>query len=367
MAKIAVIFPGMGYTKDRPLLYYAGKIAKSSGYELVFVQYDDVSFDKELLKDHTKMTEILKKCIDSAEESLADTDLADAEDIVFISKSIGTVIAGAMAKRHVVDAKQICFTPVEQFRDFIDGGRTIVFYGDADPFASPSAIASICREKKLEAYRIDGADHSLETKDVLKDIENLDFVMQKVSDKVNDRSVYTFSVQAWDGSIETLTGYRGQVLLIVNTATGCGFTPQYKALERLYRTYGKDGFTILDFPCNQFGKQAPGTASQIHSFCTSRYDISFPQYQKIDVNGPNESELFSYLKSKQGFRGFGNSNEALFLKKKFDQEMPGYENTPDIKWNFTKFLVDRHGNVIARFEPTEDMKSVEEAIVRLLS
>lgn len=366
MSKIAVIFPGMGYTKDRPLLYFAGKIAKSCGYELVFVEYEDVSWNKELLRDHAQMTGIFKKCIESSERILADVDFESSEDTVFISKSIGTVIAAAVAKRHSASVRQICFTPIEQFCDFIEDGNALVFYGGSDPFADPEAIARICREKSLEAYRVEGANHSLEVNDVKKDIENLAFVMDKVTDKITDRSIYNFSIQNRDGSIGTLSEYRGQVLLIVNTATGCGFTPQYESLERLYKTYGKDGFTILDFPCNQFGKQAPGTASEIHSFCTSRYDISFPQFAKLEVNGPAESELFSYLKSKQGFKGFGNSQDALFMKKKLEQEVPGYENTPDIKWNFTKFLVDRRGNVIARFEPTEDMKSVEDAIVKAL-
>lgn len=366
MSKIAVIFPGMGYTKDRPLLYFAGKIAKSWGYELVFVEYEDVSWDKELLKDHSKMAEILKKCIDSAEKTLADIELNASEDILFISKSIGTVIAAAVAKRHSASVRQICFTPIEQFGDFIEEGNGLVFYGGSDPFANPDVIGQICRKKSLEAYRIDGANHSLEVNDVKKDIENLAFVMDKVTDKITDKSIYNFSIQNRDGSIETLSEYRGQVLLIVNTATGCGFTPQYESLERIYKTYGKDGFTILDFPCNQFGKQAPGTASEIHSFCTSRYDISFPQFAKIEVNGPAESELYSYLKSKQGFKGLGNTQDDVYLKKKLEKEVPDYESTPDIKWNFTKFLVDRRGNVVARFEPTEDMKSVEDEIVRLL-
>ena len=365
MGKIAVIFPGMGYTKDRPLLYYAGRIAKSCGYELIFAGYGDVSWDKEVLRDHEKMTLILKKCIDSVEEQLADTDFAASTDIVFIAKSIGTVVAAAVAKRHGINARHIFFTPIEQFRDFTDE-NAVVFYGGKDPYADPKAIEQICRDKNLEAYLIEDANHSLEVNDVIKDIENLAYVMRKVSDKINDRSIYKFSVIARDGSLESLSGYRGRVLLIINSATGCGFTPQYEALERIYRNYKGLGFEILDFPCNQFGRQAPGTSAEIHSFCTSRYDISFPQFQKLEVNGPNESELFGYLKSRQGFKGFGDSVEASFMKKKLRQESPGYENTPDIKWNFTKFLVDRAGNVTERFEPTESMDKVETAIRQLV-
>ncbi len=182
MSKIAVIFPGMGYTKDRPLLYYAGRIAKSCEYELVFVEYEDVSWNKELLRNHAKMTEIFKKCIESSERILADIDFGSSEDTVFISKSIGTVIAAAVAKRHSASIRQICFTPIEQFGDFIEEGNGLVFYGGSDPFANPDVIGQICREKSLEAYRIDGANHSLEVNDVKKDIENLAFVMDRVSE-----------------------------------------------------------------------------------------------------------------------------------------------------------------------------------------
>ena len=183
MGRIAVIFPGMGYTKDRPLLYYAGRIARSCGYELVYIEYEEVSWNKELLKDHSKMTEIFKKCIDSAEKAIADVDLSAMEDVLFISKSIGTVIAAAIAKRHSAAVRQICFTPIEQFGDFIEEGSALVFYGTADPFADPGSIEIICREKSLEAYGIDGANHSLEVNDVKKDIENLGVVMGKVADR----------------------------------------------------------------------------------------------------------------------------------------------------------------------------------------
>ncbi|MCR5304562.1 MAG: glutathione peroxidase [Lachnospiraceae bacterium] len=186
--------------------------------------------------------------------------------------------------------------------------------------------------------------------------------MERVEDVLTDRNIYRFLVQAMDGTVKELSGYRGKVLLIVNSATGCGFTPQYEALEKFYRTYRDEGFEILDFPCNQFDRQAPGSASEIHSFCTSRYDISFEQFAKVDVNGENETELFSYLKGKQGFHGFGDSPDARYLRKKLEKENPGYEETTDIKWNFTKFLISRHGEVVERFEPTEDMNVIEAAI-----
>ncbi len=164
----------------------------------------------------------------------------------------------------------------------------------------------------------------------------------------------------------SLKQYEGKVLLIINSATGCGFTPQYEALEALYRKYKDQGFEILDFPCNQFGNQAPGTDAEITEFCTARYNMSFTQFKKIDVNGPEQSEVFKLLKEAQGFKGFGDSQQALFMDdmlKKFD---PNYMNNSDIKWNFTKFLVDRDGNIVNRFEPTCDMILVEEEVKKYL-
>ena len=158
---------------------------------------------------------------------------------------------------------------------------------------------------------------------------------------------------------------KGKTLLIVNTATGCGFTPQYEALEKLYEQYREQGFVVLDFPCNQFGEQAPGTIEEIKDFCTLKYGTKFPLFEKIEVNGENESPLYTYLKSQKGFEGFtGERADAMnaMLKKK-DKD---YASKPDIKWNFTKFLVDKQGNVVARFEPTAGMDEVEKAIRALL-
>ena len=156
-------------------------------------------------------------------------------------------------------------------------------------------------------------------------------------------TVYDFSVKNAQGEDVSLSEYRGKVLLIVNTATGCGFTPQYEGLEALYKTYRERGLEILDFPCNQFGNQAPGTAEEIRSFCTLHYDVTFPQFQKIEVNGANESPLYAWLKRQKG----GVLGSA-------------------IKWNFTKFLLDREGNVVERFAPTVTPDKMENAIKELL-
>ena len=366
MSKLAVIFSGVGYTKDRPLLYYAGKIATSYGYDLAVVDFSGIKWTKEELKDHRRFAEILGECMKKAESVLAERDLDSIEHILFISKSIGTVVAAAYAKKCSLAVRQVFFTPLEAFGSFLEEDNGLVFYGNADPFANYEAVEEICRKYKLESHCIEQANHSLETEDVLANLDNLKQVMKQVDDRIADRSIYRYKVPAMDGSISSLEEYRGKVLLIVNTATGCGFTPQYEALENMYRKYHREGFEILDFPCNQFGKQAPGTVSDIHSFCTARYDISFPQFNKIEVNGANELELYTYLKSKQGFHGFGDSLDASFLKKKLEKEMPGYENTSDIKWNFTKFLVSRSGEVLARFEASESMELVEEAVQRAI-
>ena len=156
-------------------------------------------------------------------------------------------------------------------------------------------------------------------------------------------SIYDFTMKDARGEEVSLADYRGKVLLVVNTATGCGFTPQYEGLEALYRKYRERGFEILDFPCNQFGNQAPGTNEEIVSFCQLKYDVSFRQFAKIEVNGENEAPLYTYLKKEKG--GMLGSR---------------------IKWNFTKFLIDRDGKVVARFAPTDTPEKLEEKIAALL-
>ena len=156
-------------------------------------------------------------------------------------------------------------------------------------------------------------------------------------------SIYDFTMKDAQGEQVDLSRYRGKVLLVVNTATGCGFTPQYEGLENLYKTYQARGFEILDFPCNQFGNQAPGTEQEIVSFCQLHYNVSFRQFAKIEVNGENESPLYTYLKSQKG---------GVLGSK--------------IKWNFTKFLIDREGNVVERFAPTVTPEKIEASIKELL-
>ena len=182
------------------------------------------------------------------------------------------------------------------------------------------------------------------------------------------QSVYDFNVKNDEGKEVSLSDYKGKVMLIVTTATRCGFTPQYKELEELYQKYSQSGLEILDFPCNQFGQQAPGSIEEIHNFCTANFNIHFPQFDKIDVNGDNAHPLFTYLKSKQAFGGF-DLNERLgkLLDDMMRKKDPEFDKNPDIKWNFTKFLIDRQGNVIKRFEPTDKMADVEMEIAKALN
>ena len=182
------------------------------------------------------------------------------------------------------------------------------------------------------------------------------------------QQIYNFKVKNESGTDVSLADYKGRVLLIVNTATRCGFTPQYKELEALYEKFHAQGLEILDFPCNQFGEQAPGSIEEIHQFCTANFDIQFPQFDKIDVNGANAHPLFSYLKEQQGFRGFDvNDPTGKMMDGMLRKKDANYDKNSDIKWNFTKFLVDAEGNVVRRYEPTEDISRVEADIRQYLN
>ena len=177
---------------------------------------------------------------------------------------------------------------------------------------------------------------------------------------------YDLSVTAPDGSQVAMADFKGKVVLVVNTATGCGFTPHNQELLPLYEKYHDRGFEILDIPCNQFAGQTPGTDDEIHEFCTLRYNTKFPQMKKSDVNGENAIELFKYLKSQKGFEGFGKGPAALAMSALLKTIDKDYKNNPEIKWNFTKFVINREGEVVARFEPTADMKKVEECVASLI-
>lgn len=176
-------------------------------------------------------------------------------------------------------------------------------------------------------------------------------------------NLYDFEVMAQKNQPLPLSQYKGKVVLIVNTASKCGFTFQYQDLQRLYDKYNSKGFEILDFPCDQFGGQSPESDEQTTEFCQLNYGTTFAQLQQIEVNGENESPLYTWLKSEKGFFGFDRNNP---VSQKLDDRLkkvdPDYAKSSDIKWNFTKFLIDREGNVVARFEPTADITRIDNMI-----
>jgi glutathione peroxidase-family protein len=182
------------------------------------------------------------------------------------------------------------------------------------------------------------------------------------------QEIYDFKVMNDEGQEVSLSDYKGKVLLIVNTATRCGFTPQYNELEALYKKYQSEGLEILDFPCNQFGEQAPGTIQEIHQFCTANFDIQFPQFDKIEVNGKNEAPLYTYLKAQKGFSGFDlNDKTGKFMDEMLRKKDADYDKKSDIKWNFTKFLISRDGRVIKRYESMDKITDIEADICKELN
>ena len=179
-------------------------------------------------------------------------------------------------------------------------------------------------------------------------------------------TIYDYSVPKPNGEELKLADFKGKVILIMNTATGCGFTPQYEPVEKMYEKYHDKGLEVVDIPCNQFGQQTPGTDEEVHDFCVLHFNTHFPQMKKSDVNGKNELPLYTYLKAQKGFEGFGKHKLSALLSEMLAKEDKDWDKKPDIKWNFTKFLIDRNGNVVARFEPTADMEAVEAKITELL-
>ncbi len=177
--------------------------------------------------------------------------------------------------------------------------------------------------------------------------------------------IYDFIVKGRKDTEVKVSDYKGKVIIVVNTATGCGFTPQYEALEELYKKYHTKGLEILDFPCNQFGHQAPGDDEEIHEFCTAKYKTTFDQLKKIDVNGENSDPFWKYIKE--------NSQEEYIHGMKNKLAMKGIEkmsttckNEKDIKWNFTKFLIDREGNIVGRYSPIESSLVMEDKIKEII-
>lgn len=180
-------------------------------------------------------------------------------------------------------------------------------------------------------------------------------------------TVYDFNLKDKKGAEVSLSQYKDKVLLIVNTATGCGFTPQYEDLEAMYSRLKDKGLEILDIPCNQFGNQTPGTDEEITQFCQVKFGTNFPQFKKSDVNGKDELPLYTWLKSEKGFKDSYDPKTAEVMEKLYNENNPEPRKKDDIQWNFTKFLINRKGEVVARFEPTKGMDEVEKCVSEVLA
>ena len=181
------------------------------------------------------------------------------------------------------------------------------------------------------------------------------------------KTIYEFTVKDRKGKDVSMKEYANEVLLIVNSATKCGFTPQYEELEKLYEKYRSEGFVVLDFPCNQFGQQAPGTDESIHEFCKLNVGTEFPRFKKVKVVGDDADPLFKFLQEQKGFAGWDMDHPiAHILDDMLTKVDPDYQKKNDIKWNFTKFLVNKKGAVVARFEPTTKMEVIAAEIEKLL-
>jgi len=184
---------------------------------------------------------------------------------------------------------------------------------------------------------------------------------------MNEKTAYDFIVKNKKGEDISLADYRGRVMLIVNTASKCGFTPQFADLERLWQQYRERGLVVIGFPCNQFAEQDPGTDDEIQEFCQVNFGVTFPLMKKIEVNGPGADPLFQWLQGEQGFAGWDPAHQLTpILEEMLSKADPDYKQKPDIKWNFTKFLIDKAGHVACRFEPTTDFDAIARQIEALL-
>ena len=182
----------------------------------------------------------------------------------------------------------------------------------------------------------------------------------------SENTIYNFTAESNSGEQVHFADYRGKVLLIVNTASKCGFTPQYNGLEALYQKYKSRGLVVVGFPCDQFGHQEPGSNLDILDFCRDNYGVTFPLMAKSDVNGENANAIFQWLYAEKPFAGFGEGDTAQFMDQMLSRQDADYATNPDIKWNFTKFLIDRKGRVVARFEPVVTPEELEVEIEALL-
>ena len=257
----------------------------------------------------------------------------------------------------------VCIFPMQQ-KDHPTQIRIVEIYRDE------AAYKAHIETPHFKAYK-DGTYHwvkslNLEPMQPL-DPEHMNLIFKKEMLPKDADTVYQFTVKGRKGEDVSLADYKGKVLLIVNTATRCGFTPQYEGLEWMYEQHKDKGFELLDFPCNQFGQQAPGTEDEIHTFCVLNYKTAFPQFAKIDVNGENAAPLFRFLTDNTKFEGFPQDGKlAPLLENMLREADSDYAKKPDVKWNFTKFLIGRDGRIIRRFEPTAPLSEIETAVEKAL-
>ena len=304
------------------------------------------------------MTTMLASAVDQMIFRIAEIEVypENLAEYLAAAKAVG---AESVAKEPGV----VCIFPMQK-KEHPTQIRIVEIYRDE------AAYKAHLETPHFKAYK-DGTYHwikSLNLEPMLPlDPEHMDQIFRKESLPEKADTVYRFTVKGRKGEDVSLADYKGKVLLIVNTATRCGFTPQYEGLEWMYEQHKDKGFELLDFPCNQFGQQAPGTEDEIHAFCVVNYKTAFPQFAKIDVNGENAAPLFRFLTDSAKFEGFPQDGKlAPILEKMLREADPDYAKKPDIKWNFTKFLIGRDGKVIRRFEPTAPLSEIETAVEKAL-
>ena len=304
------------------------------------------------------MTTMLASAVDQMIFRIAEIEVypENLAEYLAAAKAVG---AESVAKEPGV----VCIFPMQK-KEHPTQIRIVEIYRDE------AAYKAHLETPHFKAYK-DGTYHwikSLNLEPMLPlDPEHMNQIFRKESLPEKADTVYQFTVKGRKGEDVSLADYKGKVLLIVNTATRCGFTPQYEGLEWMYEQHKDKDFELLDFPCNQFGQQAPGTEDEIHAFCVVNYKTAFPQFAKIDVNGENAAPLFRFLTDSAKFEGFPQDGKlAPILEKMLCEADPDYAKKPDIKWNFTKFLIGRDGKVIRRFEPTAPLSEIETAVEKAL-
>ena len=298
--------------------------------------------------------------------SAADQMIFRIAEIEVYTEHLSEYLAAAKAVGAESVAKEpgvVCIFPMQK-KEHPTQIRIVEIYRDE------AAYKAHLETPHFKAYK-DGTYHwvkSLNLEPMLPlDPEHMNLIFKKENPPKGADTVYQFTVKGRKGEDVSLAEYKGKVLLVVNTATRCGFTPQYEGLEWMYEQHKDKGFELLDFPCNQFGQQAPGTDDEIHTFCVVNYKTAFPQFAKIDVNGENAAPLFRFLTGNTKFDGFPQDGKlAPILEKMLREADSDYAKKPDIKWNFTKFLIGRDGKIIRRFEPTAPLSEIEAEVEKAL-